>query len=81
MVAAGDAFISYDDPAKAEAFYQIAMTKPGVDMGRVLTRLGIAQADQGKYADAQATFAKVEGVRKPIAQLWLIYVTQKAKSV
>ena len=81
VIAAGDAFISYDDPAKAEGFYQIAMTKPGVDMGRVLTRLGIAQADQGKYADAQATFAKVEGVRKPIAQLWLIYATQKAKSV
>ena len=78
-MAGGDAFISYDDPAKAEALYQIALTKPGLDTARILTRLGIAQSDQGKYADAQATFAKVEGLRKPIAQLWLIYVTQKAK--
>lgn len=78
-MAAGDAFISYDDPATAEAMYQIALTKPGVDAARILTRLGIAQTDQGKYADAQATFAKVEGVRKPIAQLWLIYVAQKLK--
>ena len=80
VIAAGDAFLSYDDPAKAEGFYQIALAKPGVDMGRVLTRLGIAQTDQGKYTDAQATFAKVEGVRKPIAQLWLIYAGQKAKA-
>ena len=80
VMAAGDAFLSYDNAASAESFYQIALTKPGTDMARALTRLGIAQADQGKWADAQATFAKIDGVRKPIAQLWLIYVTQKAKA-
>jgi len=35
--------------------------------------------DQGKYADAQATFAKVGGARKQIAQMWSIYAAQKAK--
>lgn len=80
VIAAGDAFISYDEAAKAEEFFKLALAKPGVDTGRLLTRLGIAQCDQGKHAEAQATFAKVEGVRKPIAQLWLIYATQKDKS-
>lgn len=75
---AADAFLSYGDPAKAEEFYKIALAKTGVDSARVLTRLGIAQYDQGKYADAQATFAKVEGARKGMAQLWALLASQKA---
>lgn len=75
--AAGDAFLSYGQAAKAEEFYTIALTKPGVDTPRVLTRLGIAQFDQGKYAEAQATFAKVQGQREPIARLWGVYAGQK----
>lgn len=75
---AGDAFLSYGEPAKAEEFYTIALGKPGVDTARVQTRLGIAQADQGKYAAAAQTLAKVTGPRKPIAQLWEIYASQKA---
>jgi hypothetical protein len=77
--AAGDAFLSYEQPAKAEEFYTIALGKPGVDKSRVLTRLGIAQVDQGKFAEAQATFAKVDGSRKEIATLWSIYAKQQAK--
>lgn len=78
-MAAGDAFLSYNEAAKAEEFYKIALGKPGVDAPRVMTRLGIAQLDQGKTADAQATFAKVEGARQAIAQLWAIYAAQAAK--
>jgi hypothetical protein len=44
----------------------------------VLTRLGIAQFDQGKYAESEATFNKVEGARKAIANLWAIYAAQQA---
>ena len=77
--AAGDAFLSYDQAAKAEALYMVALSKPGVDLPRVMTRLGIAQLDQGNYAGAQASFAKVEGPRKAIAQLWAIYAAQKAR--
>ena len=76
--AAGDAFLSYEQPAKAEEFYAIALAKPGVDTARVLTRLGIAQLDQGKTAEAAATFAKVEGARQAIARLWAIYARQQA---
>ena len=57
--------------------YQIALSKPGVDGPRVLTRLGIAQTDLGKSAEAQATFAKVTGLRAPIATLWAAYAKSK----
>jgi hypothetical protein len=75
--ASADAFLSYGDAAKAEALYTIALGKSAVDRDRVLTRLGIAQADQGKVAEAQATLAKVQGTRKPIAQLWAAYAAQR----
>lgn len=79
-LASGDAFLSHGDAAKAEALYQIALGKPGVDQQRALTRLGIAQVDQGKYAEAQATFAKITaGPRKPIADLWSAYAASKAR--
>ena len=74
---AGDAFLSYGDAAKAEALYTIALTKPGVDSDRVLTRLGIAQTDLGKSAEAQANFARIQGARKAIGQLWSVYAAQK----
>ena len=77
-MAGGDAYLSYGDAAKAEALYQIALSKPGVDAPRVLTRLGIAQTDLGKTAEAQATFAKVTGLRAPIAALWSAYAKSKA---
>jgi hypothetical protein len=76
---AADAFLSYGDVAKAEAFYMAAMAKPGAEPDRLLTRLGIAQLDQGNLTGAQANFAKVGGgARKYIAQLWGIYAAQKA---
>ncbi|MDZ4308926.1 hypothetical protein [Allopontixanthobacter sp.] len=76
--AAGDAFLSYGKAAQAEEMYTIALSKPGSDMPRVLTRLGIAQVDQGKTEEAKATFAKVTGNRESIAKLWTVYAEQKA---
>ncbi len=76
--AAGDAFLSYGKAAQAEEMYMIALTKAGADMPRVMTRLGIAQVDQGKIEEAKATFAKVTGNRAPIAKLWAVYADQKA---
>ncbi|MFC0589189.1 hypothetical protein ACFFF7_07170 [Novosphingobium aquiterrae] len=77
-MAAADAFLSYDQPAKAAELYQIALTKPGIDTARALTRLGIAQIDMGQAAAAQATFAKIEGPRKQMAMLWSAYAANKA---
>lgn len=77
-MAGGDAYLSYGQAAKAEELYQLALTKPGADTPRLLTRLGIAQTDLGKSAEAQATFAKVTGLRAPIAALWSAYAKSKA---
>lgn len=76
--AAGDAALSYGQGAEAVAMYKIAMDKPGADIPRILTRLGIAQIDTADYAGAQATFAKISGPRVPLGQLWSIYAAQKA---
>lgn len=78
-MSAADAYLSYSNWAKAAEMYQIALGKPGVDTPRALTRLGIAQVELGQYAQAQATFAKIDGSRKPLAQLWSIYTAGKAK--
>jgi hypothetical protein len=75
---AADAFLSYGESAKAADLFTIALAKPGAEQDRLQTRLGIAQADLGNYAGAQATFAKVGGSRKYLAQLWSIYAGLKA---
>jgi hypothetical protein len=78
ITAAADTLLSYDMAANAEELYKLALAKPGVDATRVYLRLGIAQTDQGKYADAQASLAKVTDARAPIAQLWSAYAKAKA---
>lgn len=77
VLAAGDAFLNYEDYVKAEEFYSKALGMAGVDTAQTLTRLGIAQTELGKLAEAKATFAKVQGARVPIAQLWSTYVDTK----
>ncbi len=79
IAATADALLSYGMPAKAEALYNVALAKGGVDAQRTITRIGIAQFDQGKFTEAKANFDKVTGIRKPLAQLWSIYAGQKAK--
>jgi hypothetical protein len=75
---AGDLYLALEDFAKAEEMFQLALTKGGIDRDAVLTRLGIAQARSGKYAEAKATFGQVAGTRASIAQLWTAYVDSKA---
>ncbi len=75
--AAGDVFLSYGNAAKAEMMYAAASSKAGADKDRVLTRMGIAQVDQGKFADADATFSKVGGQRAALAALWRAYIAPK----
>ena len=38
---------------------------------------GLNAQDQGKFAEAEATFKKVVGARQPIANLWALYSTQQ----
>lgn len=78
VVAAGDAFLSYGEHAKAAGYYQKSLELAGVDRNLVLTRLGIALIGAGDAAAARENFAKVEGVRMPLAKLWAAYATQQA---
>ena len=77
----GDAYLNYGEAAKAEGLYQMALGKTGIDKDRVLTRLGIAQFDQGNYAGARASFKQVGGARAPLARLWLALINSKSPAV
>lgn len=73
----GDAWLSYDENAKAAAMYRLALQKGGVDAAQINTRLGIALARSGDYAGAKQAFAAVTGPRASLARLWTLYVDQK----
>ncbi len=77
IVNGADLALSYGDYPAAELLYTKAMNMPGVDKGLVQTRLGIAQLEQGKTAQAKASFGSVTGTRAPIAQLWSIHAEQQ----
>ncbi len=78
VMAAGDTMLGLKRPADAEAMYAKALTMPGANTALVTTRMGIAQFDQGKFAEAEATFKKVDGPRKSIAGLWATQAAKKA---
>ncbi|MEO5707387.1 MAG: hypothetical protein ABIT10_07685 [Alteraurantiacibacter sp.] len=74
---AGEIYLSLGEYAQAEALYAMALEKGSTDRNRDLTRLGIAQFNQGKKAEAQATFAQVEGDRAALAALWVAYIASQ----
>lgn len=75
---AGDVFLSLGSYAEAEEMFKLALEKGGADRDQILTRLGIAQVHQNKYAEAQATFAQVAGSRATIAKMWAAYADSRA---
>lgn len=79
-LASGDSYLSLQQPAKAEELFKLALAKGGIDKDRALTRLGISQLDQGKYAEAKASFDQVGGVRVNLAKLWCAFADSKAKA-
>ena len=74
---AGDALYSLGDYAQAAQMYQLALDKGVKDRDMILTRLAIAQINQGQSAQAKATLQQVSGVRAPIAAMWLAYIDSK----
>lgn len=78
-LAMADAYLSYDDAAKAEEMYKMALEKGNIDKDRALTRLGIAQVDLDKFEEAKASFAQVSGARAPLARLWSAFATTQAR--
>ncbi|MET0179356.1 MAG: hypothetical protein ABW194_02595 [Novosphingobium sp.] len=78
-LATADLYLGGNEPAKAEELYKLALQKGAVDKDRAYTRLGMAQFDQGKYAEARDSFTKVGGVRSTLARLWLTLVDQRSR--
>lgn len=78
-LATADAYLGYNEFAKAAELYQVALAKGGVDANTVNTRLGIALARAGQKAEAQASFAKVTSEpRATIAKYWQTWLNTGA---
>lgn len=75
---AGDVFLSLGAYAEAEEMFVLAIEKGPTDRDQILTRLGIAQVQQGKVEEAKATFGQVSGVRAPVARMWTVYAESRA---
>lgn len=71
-----DALVGNGDYAKALPLYEAALNG-GADP-LVQYRLGVAQALAGQADAATANLAKVQGNRQRLANLWTIYLKQKA---
>lgn len=76
--ATADAYLAYAQDAKAIALYKTALTKGGVDVDAVNTRMGIAMLRSGDKAGARAAFSAVKGAaRADIAAFWLLWLDQQ----
>jgi hypothetical protein len=76
--ATADAYLGYGQDAKAIALYKMALTKGGVDVDAVNTRMGIALMRSGDKAGARAAFTAVKGARADVAAFWLLWLDQQA---
>jgi len=75
---AGNAFYSLGQFAEAEAMYKLALEKGAPEPDLTRTRLGMAQIQQGKFAEGKATLEQVAGTREPVAEMWIAYANAKA---
>ena len=66
----GDAYLGYNEYAKAEALFAAALGKTGVDADQTNLDLGIARFHQGNMAGAQEAFGRVHGAYDFAARLW-----------
>ena len=72
----GDAYFGYGDYAPAAELYRTAQSKGG-DAGTLNIRLGAALALAGDRAGAEAAFRAVTGPRAELAQLWLLWLSNR----
>jgi len=72
-VSTADAYVGYGQYPQAIELYKVALAK-GADASTVNLRLGWALALSGDTAGAKAAFAQVQGIRKPIADFWVVHL-------
>ena len=76
--ATADAYLAYGQDAKAIALYKTALTKGGVDVDAVNTRMGIAMVRSGDKVGARTAFMAVKGAaRTEIAAFWMLWLDQQ----
>lgn len=76
----GDALMGYGRHADAITMYRAALAAPGANADMINYRLGVAQAISGDQAGAAASFEKVTGPRKRLAELWKVHFEVKARA-
>ncbi len=81
MMNFADVWLGYKDYAKAVAFYEAGLAKPGADINRGHIGIGTAHAYAGNYEAAKTAFAKVSaGSREPLAAMWQTWIGQQTAS-
>ncbi len=73
-----EGYYGHGDFAKAAEFYRLALQKGSVDANLVNTRLGMALAQSGRKAEAEAAFKAVTGPRADLANFWMMWANQRA---
>lgn len=71
-----DAYFGYGQYAEAAELYSAALER-GADADLANTRLGAALALGGQRADAEAALRAVRGPRRELAELWLLWLSQR----
>jgi tetratricopeptide (TPR) repeat protein len=74
---AGDTLLSLGRYAEAAELYRLALTRVGEDPGLLNTRLGIALAQAGQRAEAEAAFRAVTGSGTELAALWQVWLARR----
>nr|WP_295370158.1 hypothetical protein [uncultured Sphingosinicella sp.] len=74
----GDAYMGYQEYAKAAAMYRTALSKGSVDANLVNTRLGMSLALAGDKAGAKTAFSAVTGPRAELARYWMLWLDKRA---
>jgi tetratricopeptide (TPR) repeat protein len=73
-----EGYYGHGDYAKAAEFYRLALQKGSVDANLANTRLGMALAQSGRKAEAEAALKSVSGTRADLAGLWLLWLNRQA---
>lgn len=75
----GDSYFALSQFPQAVEQYRLALSKGGVDAGRVNTRLGVALARSGDLANGQAALAQASGNWASVAGFWSIWVAKQSQ--
>jgi tetratricopeptide (TPR) repeat protein len=73
-----EAYYGYGDYQQAADLFRTALGKSGVDKDQANLRLGMALAQAGDKAGAEAALKATGGVQAETAKLWLTYLQTKA---